>query len=420
MSAENRLLPDVTCYSPEGNAHIGKFISSNDPQGKTLAQLKTVGGNFGRVQDLGTNLRTMNFIIYFDGSDHDLLSEAFIKSLKEKGPWSIDHPVRGRLTDQYPALFDPTIDPVGSGNITAVATAWVKDYPEDEQISQIQRASDIQAAVKDVNTAASKGFIDSIQSDLFNLKDKIQDGTDNMQKAIDDSLGSLIDTVEGANDIMTTLGNGINQTLDAVTFGAAELAAQCQYFCQLPASLLNNTSGRIDAFKNAISDIIEDVLNGTPDEKKNQAVTTQLTALSTFAGLTLSVISNNDIQTRIQAIEAAETLRTSFEDLTNALDGYGAEFDALLYHERYFSQTDTFSLLSDLTAKAQAYLLSLIVSLKKEKTVVLDKPLPAVFVALDYYNDDSDETLNFLIETNKLTLDEIMVIPAGRELLIYV
>ena len=420
MSAENRLLPEVTCYSPEGNAHIGKFISSNDPQGKTLAQLKTVGGNFGRVQDLGTNLRTMNFIIYFDGTDHDLLSKAFIKSLEEKGPWTIDHPVRGRLTDQYPALFDPTIDPVGSGNITAVATAWVKDYPEDEQISQIQRASDIQAAVKDVNTAASKGFIDSIQSDLFNLKDKIQDGTDNMQKAIDDSLGSLIDTVEGANDIMTTLGNGINQTLDSVTFGAAELAAQCQFFCQLPASLLNNTSGRIDAFKNAISDIIEDVLNGTPDEKKNQAVTTQLTVLATFAGLTLSVINNNDIQTRIQAIEAAETLRTSFEDLTNALDGYGAEFDALLYYQRYFSQTDTFSLLSDLTAKSQAYLLSLIVSLKKEKTVVLDRPLPAVFAALDYYNDDSDETLNFLIETNKLTLDEIMVIPAGRELLIYV
>ena len=420
MSAEERLLPNITLYSPEGNAHIGKFIASNDPQTKTLAQFKTIGGNFGRVQDLGTDNRTMDFIIYFDGTDHDLLSEALIKSLEEVGAWSIDHPVRGRLNNQYPASFAPTIDPIGSGNITAIATTWIQDYPKDENISQIQLATDIQAAVKDVNEASAKGFLDNAQTGLFNLKDKIQDGTDAMQKAIDDSLGSLIDTVEGANDIMESIGDGIDQTLSAVTIGLTELSAQCQFFCQLPASLLNNTKGRIDAFVNAIDGIISDVLDGTSDEKKNQAVTNQLTSVSLLCGLSLSVISNDDIQTRIQAIETAEKLRQSFEDLTNALDLYGEEFDDLLYYQRFFSQTDTFSILSDLIAKSQNYLLTLSVSLKKQKTVILDRPMSAIFVALIYYGNADDLTVDFLIDTNNLTLSEIMLIPAGREILIYV
>ena len=420
MSAEDRLLSEVTCTSPEGNIHTGKFRSSNDPQSKSQGVFKTIGGNFGRVQDLGAGLRTMNFIISFDDADCDITSEAFISSLREKGGWIIDHPVRGRLTDQFPALFDPINDPVQSSGIIAVATTWITDYPEDRQVSQIQRASEIQAAVVEVNEAGIKGFIDNIQTGTANLRNKIQEGTDLMQDAVDDSLGELINTVEGATDLMTAVGNGINNTLLTIELQTAELAAQCQFFCQLPAQLLNNTEGRLISFGNTIDGIISDPLGGTSDEKKNQAVTNQMTSLGVYGGLALSVISNSDIQTRIQAIEASELIRQKFEDLTNALDVYGEDFTDLLYFQRYFSQTDTFSLLADLAAKAQEYLLDLSVSLKKEKTVTLDRPLSATFASLEFYDNADDETVDLLIDTNCLTLEQIMVMAAGTKLVIYV
>ena len=420
MSAEDRLLSEITCTSPEGNVHTGKFRSSNDPHTKAQGIFKTIGGNFGRVQDLGAGLRTTNWIISFDDDDCDITSQAFMKSLEEKGGWIIDHPVRGRLTDQFPASFDPVNDPVQSSGIIAVATSWITDYPEERQISQIQRASEIQAAVLEVNEGGIKGFIDYVQTQTANLKNKHENATDLMQDSINDTLGPLLDTVEGATDTMTSLGNGINNTILSIELQTTELAAQCQFFCQLPAQLLNNTSGRLNSFSSAIDGIISDILGGTNDEKKNQAVTNQMTALGVYGGLALSVISNDDIQTRVQAIEASELIRQKFQDVTNALDTYGEDFTDLLYHQRYFSQTDTFSSLADLAAKSQEYLLDLSVSLKKEKTVFLDRPLSATFAALEFYDNADDETVDLLIDTNCLNLEEIMVIPAGRELLIYV
>lgn len=420
MSWEVRLLPAITLISPEENTHTGKWRSSSDPLTKALGVFKTIGGNGGRVQDLGSGLRTSNYVVYFDGDDCDILSEAFIASLDETGPWTIDHPVRGRLNYQHPLSFDPIHDPTESGNIVAVATSWITDYPTDAPVSQIQRASEIQAGVEEVNQGGIKGFLDNVQTKTANLKNKIQEGTDLMQKAIDDSLGELILTVEGATDVMEALGNGINSTLDQAVFQAVELAAQCQFFCQLPAQLLNNTTGRIEGYKNAINGIISDILGGTPEEQKNQAVTNQMTVVGIFCGASLSVISNDDIQTRVQAVEVSQVITALFQDLTNALDTYGEEFTDLLYHERYFSQTDTFSALADLTAKTQRYLLDLSVSLKKEKTVITDRPLSAVFATLLYYDTEDDETTDLLIETNNLTLQEIMVIPADTKLVIYV
>lgn len=420
MSAEERLLPEVTMTSPEGNVYNAKFIDASSAQGKLVAIFKTIGGNFGRAQNLGTDLRPNSFIAYFEGDDHDIDSEVFIESLQEDGYWVINHPVLGRLENQLPILFDPTINPVRSGNITAVATSWITDYPDDAPISQAQRANQIQASVSDVNEESSKSFFDNIQSQTSELKNKIDEGVQNMQSVINSTIGPLLETVEGASDVMTALGNGINSTLDSAVLQSLELVAQCQAFCQLPAQLLQTTAGRLDAYRSALSGILDEDLTGTDEAKRNQAFTAQMIAGATYCGLALSYVGNSQIQTRLQAIEAAQIISSELATMTNSLDTYAEEFDGLLVHEKYFSQTDAFSALSILAANVQDYLLDLSVSLKREKTVILDTPLSAYFIALKYYGSADDDIIDQLITTNNLTLEEIMRTEAGREIVIYV
>lgn len=420
MSAEERLLPEVTMTSPEGNVYTAKFRDASSAQGKSIAIFKTIGGNFGRAQNLGTDLRPNAFVAYFTGPDHDIDSEIFIGSLSEDGYWTIDHPVLGRLENQLPVLFDPTIDPMGSGNITSVATSWITDYPDDAPVSQAQRANQIKSSVAEVNEESTKGFFDNIQSQTAELKNKIDESVQAMQDSINSAIGPLLATVEGASDIMLAVGNGINSTLDAAVLQPLELAAQCQAFCQLPAQLLQTTAGRLDSYRSALSGILDSDLTGSRDAKRNQAFTNQLTAGATFCGLALSYVGNNQIQTRLQAIESAQLIASELATMTNSLDAYAEEFDGLLVYEKYFSQTDAFSALSILAANVQAYLLDLSVSLKREKRVILDRPLSAYFIALDLYGNADDETVDQLITTNKLTLEEIMKTEAGRELVIYV
>jgi prophage DNA circulation protein len=423
MSWDSRLLPTIILTSPEGTEHTGKFRASNDPQTKNIATFKTVLGNYGRVQDLGADLRTSSFTVYFDGDDCDLDSEAFIASAAESGPWTIDHPVRGRLNYQYPSRLDPSHDPTESGNVVAVACTFITDYPADKQVSQINLATQVKASVDGMNESSAASFSERASSKTASLRQKITDAVDNLKTTINNNLGGLISAAEGVQDLVSAVEVGIDQTVGTIEKGSGiliQLALQIQTYPQMIPNLVKDAVGEIGYYIDAVADTWSETLSGTQDEKKNQAVTTQMVTLAVFGGLALSVIGNQNIKTRPQAIEAIRVITDSFINLTNALDTYAEEFDGLLVKESYFSQTDTFSDMIKLIGAIQRYLLNLATGLKAERTVILDRPLSATFASLEYYGSADDEYLDLLIEANNLSIEEIMRIPAGRSLVVYI
>ena len=418
---EDRLLKTVTLYSPDGNSYRGKWRKSEDPWTKALSTFKVVGGNNGQVQDLGVNPRTCSFVIYFDGDECDKSAEAMMNSLEEFGAWSINHPVRGRLENQYPTSFDLTHDPTENGNIVSISTNWITSTEETTVESQTKTAQSIVTETGMINGDAIIDFIDNTGTDTLNLRNKIEQGVNDFKNALDIAFIQPISTVKGGIENMESAYNGLVSTMDQLVYDGADVAeefvTQICYLGQRPAQILEENENRIASYEIALKSILGNEPSGTTAEKKNAASITQTTAIATIGGMALSVINDPGITTRVQAIEAAATIFSNFQNMVDTLDGYSDSFTGL-YSEKYFSLTKTFSNLLNLITLCQKYLLNLSVGLKKQKTVYTERPMSAVLAGLTYY-DDSQAAYQ-IISDNKLKPEEIICMDAGKKLVIYV
>lgn len=80
---------------------------------------------------------------------------------------------------------------------------------------------------------------------------------------------------------------------------------------------------------------------------------------------------------------------------------------------------EAYQALQQSTALAAGYLVGLSFTLAQERRVTLDRARTIVDLAAELYGT-VDDTLDFLIDTNDLSGDEIIELPAGRTVVYYV
>lgn len=121
---------------------------------------------------------------------------------------------------------------------------------------------------------------------------------------------------------------------------------------------------------------------------------------------------NSQFTTKTEAIQAAETILTQFDDVVTWRD---ANYEAL-------EQIDTgaaYQKLQEAVAIAAGFLVEISFSLKQERAIVLDRSRTIVDLAAELYGSVDDQ-LDFLINSNNLSGSEILELPKGREVVYYV
>ncbi len=144
--------------------------------------------------------------------------------------------------------------------------------------------------------------------------------------------------------------------------------------------------------------------------------------VATVVDICVVVAISGDIDTRTLAIDTAETLGQLFTDITNGLDAVQENFSDNTIDTQYFSNSDTFNSLQQLVSNTLAFLLTSSLSLKIEKRFFLSEAQTPLQVTISEYGSlgDNDSNLDFFIQTNKLKGNEIRLIPANREVIVYV
>ena len=129
MTWIDRLSPTIDLTSPDGN--IFDALWRNGPRSltKKLGIFEFPGVKGAVVQDLDVGPTRWPLVIFFDGEDNDKEGTRFFKACKERGLWTIIHPVKGSLELQLISATE-LIDPVESGNITRFETEWIEPIPE--------------------------------------------------------------------------------------------------------------------------------------------------------------------------------------------------------------------------------------------------------------------------------------------------
>ena len=423
MSWRDRLRTTISFVSPKGSTFEAYW------QGGTRTLEKKVGiftypkVAGAEVQDLDVGGTRWPLSIFFDGADHDLQGEAFFIACAEVGQWSVVHPVRGALTLQL-LTFTESIDPTGSGNITKFDTEWIEPVQAGPNTSTPQLASGIFGQSATTNSTATEQFaLASVFQTTFTEIAAISVTTAAVQAAVTVSLEDIYQADADINARVLGIQRSITDTVSQRTIDAEVLAGQVQQLIQLPVLALEDAPVLMIAYSALLTILLEIPVEDDSRESYNVALTVELAVSATLVAVAqIAATSITSLDTRIAAIELADTVSALFIQATDGLDAYQELFLTVDIDNQYFSQSRSFYATALIMAAATKYLLVASFDLRREKRFLLSSPRCPVEIALAEYGSPGvdDSNIDLFIVSNALKGADILLLPAGHEVLVYV
>jgi hypothetical protein len=409
--------------SPEGNEFEAKWKKSDRSLEKRLGifSYPKVVGNV--VQDKAVNSPKHNYPFFFDGDNNDIDANDFFRAAAETGTWQVTHPVHGFFELQLVSVTEKA-EPVDRGNITAFESVWIEPIDEVTLLSGREMAGIIDASVDELNVNAAQQFADRMKDGSETLRQNIEDATNLLDSITEKALSPLFDTVGALKSSHNAIQAGIQDTFRATTYKLESLAGQIQQLIQQSVLASVDLTSRLGAYSDLETGSIGS-LSSTAGTSTGFAVNNagiQELALSSVMISYANIATTSSFRSKAEAVSLIDAINSSFNTITNALDTAQADFSSNDVDEQYFSQTTTYQLLSKLVGEVSRYLLISAFDLKVEKRFILDKPTLPIDITINEYGSlgDGDSNFDLFISSNNLKGSDIILLPAGREVLIYV
>lgn len=417
-----RLRQAMTMVSPEGQEFTARWRQSPRSIDKKLGifSYPLVRGDV--VQDLDVTSMRWPLTFYFDGPDHDLTADAFMKAVAQRGPWSITHPVYGFRALQLMNITE-VLDPTDNGNISEFNSEWIE--PIDPQTlktaAELSDAVGIQADL--VAVSAADQFVAGLDiSDSFSITNAINSVT----SAVDSFLGPIAALNTGIYSEFLAIQNATQDLLAAAVLNPLSIAGNLQALVELPLLAINDIRSRLSAYANlagALFGIKPDSGEVSPGGK-NKAHIQQIALTSTVSANAKIVTVNpadGGLTSQTQAIQTAQDIATQHDLIVNNLDESMVLFEDEDIEDQHFSQEQSHNETMLVTRQAVEFLLVSSFNLKIERRFTLDRPRAPVEIAIIEYGGpgENDSNIDLFIESNKLNGDDILLLPALREVLVY-
>lgn len=421
MTYIDRLRPNIQLTSPDGRVFIALWSGNDRSQAKKLGIFNFPRVKGSVVQDLDVSSATYTLSISFAGPDNDITANQFFTALAERGVWEVIHPVHG-LKKLQPISFTPTDDPVASGNVTDIETEWIEPLEVATVPSAAELQSTVAAQIDNVNEESSDQLNNVSFQDTASEVGAFRNAVNDAVSAVERNLQSISDFAADINAEMEAIKRDINATLEVLPLDVIAVAGQLQELIQLPARAVDDIDARIDAYENFASDLGSGFSPSRAGTDSYNRVAIQELCLTATFGAVADVSSTGELQSRPEAVQLIERNVTLFDDATNVLDDTQVLFEDAHIDEQYFSQSQSYPVSALLVAEAVAYLLRSAFDLKVEKRFNLDRPRNPVMVAMEEYDGpgEEDENIDLFINSNALEGSEHLMLPKGKELVVYV
>jgi hypothetical protein len=414
MSWQERLRGRCELTSPSGVTFRPKWAGDSISIEKRINRQQLYGIDKELADDLGVNSRNYPLALYFDGPDNDIQSRQFEQALAERGPWVVIHPVDGLLKLQ-PLSCTRETQPVTSGNITALSTEWMEPLDEAAAISSEDAASKIEDAVKDVNAAAAADMAKADTSLISSVK---AIGAKTKQ-----SMQAVSKQIKAVNSRINQIQNTVNDIANSAQMNVAELSGAVIQLVESPGLIIGNIQSRIQSFARMGTQIIGGLsaAGEMTAARVSAALTGELFLNAVTCGMALSIIGELP-QTRPEALSVLAQYRLFSRETQAALDALAGASSGNAFDKQYFPRREAGEAIATLDGAVIRYLLSILFDLQVERIIVLDRPRAPVEIAITEYQaaaGNADERYTYFLRTNALHGNDILLLPAGREVKIY-
>ncbi len=421
MSWQNRTAAFISMTSP-GGVLFEPLWKNNDIQvSKKVGIFEFPGIKGAKTQDLEVGGDQYPMTVFFEGIDQDLESHQFSNALKEKGPWGIIHPTKGRKTLQLIGWTEK-IDPTENGNITSFSTTWIEESNQIALISIPQIASQVEFAGIDLNVSASTQFEEITSQDKPSFVAAIKNTTGKVVALVNENLQSLISLSSDINSQVVSVKRGITDTITQTTINVLSLAGQVQALIQLPGMIVTDIETRLSAYGAMIESILNIDSNGATTQESINITAVKELALTAIIVSLGEISISSDLKIRSESIGTIDAITKSLADIINGLDA-----DQSLYVEndidlQYFSQSSSFPDSLQVIYKSARFLLEKTFSLAIEKRIVLTKDSSPIIVTIEQYGSlgENDSNFDLFISSNQLKSFDIILLKSGTEVVVYV
>jgi len=374
------------------------------------------------VQDLGVKSMLYPLTVYFDGIFHHRDADAFVKALySEPGQWEVIHPVRGPLILQLVSCRE-VMDPTENGNYTEIETQWIEPANVERLISPAELIADtlstILALAEDASTVLTQ-----LRSDIYSAIQAAINTFNKIAGSLDSLTGGLSSTSAIARDSYDSARATFNSAIS--DFGvdnpdSVDVAAGLVNMALAPIQASTDFSDRQSAYENLVDAIFALTPATTTRDDYNKVVAQEF-GITLALMATAQIVVSSEYGSRADVVAAMDNVTEFFNSVIERIEAIQAQFNALDIDMQYYSQLATYTTLVNLYTLVFQYLLSQFYNLRAEKRFTLKRARSPIEITVAEYGSlgDADANYDLFVRSNNLSGNDILLVPAGREVVIY-
>lgn len=415
-------LRSASFTSPSGIVSNFKVDLLTRVGGKKASNHEILNKDEAIPQDQGNRSTAYPMEIFFTGSNGDQEADTFYESLKERytaaTPGILNHPRWGDIA-VMPFEFQQSENLVAGAGIFRIPVEFREipqaRFPVPVGVDQ----SEISAEITELETTLEEA---NVQLDIedptvfANFRAKINEVVD----IISNSIGEIAARVDDINDTFNLIIADIDSAL-TIGVDAVQIMSQVNNLIRLPSQIVDTTLSKVQAFATMTEDISISFLNsfGVSSDKQiqlNDAVIYQDTVyFSTTTAAEAALFT--EYETRDAAGDALDFINDAFDLTEQRLSEiYQLLADGVI--NSFEPDHNTGLNASLIIGNTNSILIDRSFDLKAKQTVILSGPSDAITETWRFYKDITQ--LDFFIRTNNLQDNEILEIPAGKEIIAYV
>lgn len=417
----------------------------------------------GYVQQRGFGARRYPLQCIFSGADCDLKASTFEAAILKPGIGELDHPIYGTVKVVPFGDWTRRDDLLTGANQAVVELTFVTSLENPYPGQEADLKNEIQRDLDSFSDSAATQFAGSVDASTLSNRASLASTVKRMLAKVNDKM-SLVsrgaDAITGEDGLsiasvraeFQSAYDTLNSAVDTLVGKPYDLAQQVVNLVLSPSKALGGIAGRLLNYGDLWSDLVSDVAASpaipasaiASDRAKlannflaadlfaTSAVVGQISTAVSVASLASSAynaLSKNDFtssqkaalivfSTRPKMLNAAIDINDKMLSHSTWRDLGFANLNSVALNKASYDTAESLLTLQKLASSTSAYLVNEAFSAVPERRVVLSSERSIIDLCFELYGE-VDSKLDFFINTNNFSVNEILEIPRGRSVVYY-